>query len=219
VSNFNRFAEYSSGNVYYIRFKTPAGVFYKLGYTSADSVYDRFSFDGANDADYIDKVLLFTPLNDAYQVEQTLHSMHSHERSFGKYAAIDGLPLSRNGQSELYHKDILGLDPDSSKRKSFLESFRTINFHEKVVKGTHPALVVLAYPAAIALAIAVIVMIAVTYPIIWLLEREDEKNNKDIRNSKARQIKYEEKSKAERLDLIKRLVKGNQSKTKLRSVE
>jgi hypothetical protein len=101
----------TDGHVYYVRLKTPLGLFYKLGFTTLGSVAERLAYQGAGDERLIDEVLLFVYMPDGYDVETALH------RHFKARALTDGmytdpnLPLQRNGQSELYFDDILGLDP------------------------------------------------------------------------------------------------------------
>lgn len=100
------------GNLYYIRLKTEYGKFYKIGFTTARSVHDRMSYAGSLDWKYIDKVIAFVYLPDAFKVEQKLHAYLNHKVAFGKYSADPEFPLSGNGQSELYVEDVLGLDPE-----------------------------------------------------------------------------------------------------------
>lgn len=100
------------GNLYYIRLDTEYGKFYKIGFTTARSVYDRMSYAGSLDWKYIDKVIVFVYLTDAFKVEQKLHTYLNHKKAFGKYSADPEFPLSGNGQSELYTEDVLGLDSE-----------------------------------------------------------------------------------------------------------
>ena len=100
------------GNLYYVRLNTEYGKFYKIGFTTLESVHARMSYSGSTDWKYIDEVLMFIYLPDAFEVEQTLHSYLDEKRTFGKYSANSAFPLSKNGQSELYTEDVLGLDPE-----------------------------------------------------------------------------------------------------------
>lgn len=107
--NQNR-PERTSGHVYYVRLKTEKGAFYKLGFTSLNSVEARLSRSNNGDEKLIDKVLLFSYHKNAYDLEQRLHSHFFKKRVFGQYGGYDSGPLHNNGQSELYVEDILGLD-------------------------------------------------------------------------------------------------------------
>lgn len=100
-----------------MRLNTDCGVFYKLGFTTLESVEARMSYGGSNDWRYIDKVFLFLNLSDAYEVEQKLHSCLSSKKAFGRYSAAKDFPLSKNGQTELYIEDVLGLDPEYSENQ------------------------------------------------------------------------------------------------------
>jgi hypothetical protein len=99
-----------SGNLYYVRLKTPNGTYYKLGFTKRDTVEERLGFQGNSDKNLIDKVFLFAFRQDAFDVEQRLHSHFLKDRLFGKFGDFPHAPLYKNGQSELYAVDILGLD-------------------------------------------------------------------------------------------------------------
>ena len=103
-----------SGHLYYVRLKTDVGIFYKIGFTTASSVKARFDYAGSRDSKYIDEVLLFTHSNKAYEVEQSLHSCLYDKKAFEEYSANEHFPLSRNGQTELYIEDVLGLDSEYS---------------------------------------------------------------------------------------------------------
>lgn len=98
------------GNLYYVRLNTEYGVFYKLGFTTFGSVKARMSYKGSTDWQYIDKVLMFKNLPDAFEVEQKLHAYLDKKRAFAEYSANQALPLYRNGQTELYIEDVLHLD-------------------------------------------------------------------------------------------------------------
>lgn len=112
------------GHVYYVRLKTPIGVFYKLGFTKQKSVRDRFSYGGSDNAKLIDKELCMVYLADGYDVEQALHSHFAKRRAF--HSTKHGFPLAGSGQSELYFVDVLGMDPDYSALKRWATSFRVL---------------------------------------------------------------------------------------------
>ena len=97
----------SSGHLYYVRLKTELGIFYKLGFTTMGSVQQRLGFKGSNDDDLIEQVLLFIYLDNAYEVEQLLHNHFHGDIAFP--LPDEKMPFFKNGQSELYIKDILGL--------------------------------------------------------------------------------------------------------------
>lgn len=103
----------SCGNLYYIRLKTSFGLMYKLGYTSMESVEARLAFNGTGDEKFIDKILFFLSFDDAYDIELTLHEYFAAKSFFRNYQDID-MPLSGNGQTELYLEDILSLDNEYS---------------------------------------------------------------------------------------------------------
>lgn len=100
------------GNLYYVRLRTPQGIFYKLGYTNLESVESRLRYQGKGDEKYIDKVLLFMYRSNAYNIEQLLHHHFRKKRAFGKFSADPSFPLSKNGQTELYVEDVMELDED-----------------------------------------------------------------------------------------------------------
>lgn len=104
-----------SGHLYYVRLNTPIGVLYKLGYTKLGSVEERLAFKGLGEQKMIDQVLCFVYLPDAYDVERLLHGNFSSQLAFGKFSAIEEMPLFRNGQSELYCEDVLEFDDEFSK--------------------------------------------------------------------------------------------------------
>lgn len=98
------------GHLYYVRLNTPLGKFYKIGFTTMKSVNDRLAFQGTGDEKYIDEVLYFNFRLGALSLEQSLHSYFAEKAAFHKYSAYADLPLSKNGQSELYYEDVLELD-------------------------------------------------------------------------------------------------------------
>lgn len=104
----------ANGYIYYIRLKTSVGYFYKLGFTTLDSVAKRLAYQGLGDEKLLDKTLLFVYLNDAFDVESTLHAHFKGRAAFCGFTPAKHWPLYGNGQSELYVDDILGLDKDYS---------------------------------------------------------------------------------------------------------
>jgi hypothetical protein len=122
--------EFNDGYVYYIRFKTPKGIFYKIGFTTMDSVELRFSYGGSENYKMIDKVFMYKYSLDAYEYEQLLHSNLRADRAYKGYGLATLFshpsehPLFRNGQSELYREDVLGLDPEYKRPFSFGNIFK-----------------------------------------------------------------------------------------------
>ena len=108
---FNR-PKNSSGHVYYVRLKTPEGIYYKLGFTSKTSLAERLSYGNSGDEKLIDREFFFTYRDDAWDVEQTLLEHFDRHRAFGKYSKDPTKPLCGRGQTELFNGDILGLDED-----------------------------------------------------------------------------------------------------------
>lgn len=100
----------TAGNLYYVRLKTKVGIMYKLGFTALPSVEKRFSFQGNGDEALIDEVLLFVYADDAFWLEETLHRYFKSKKAFGEFSARQDMPFYKNGQSELYCEDILGID-------------------------------------------------------------------------------------------------------------
>jgi len=88
---------------------------YKLGFTKLASVESRLAYSGDGSEALIDRVLVFMPLDDAFDVECQLHSHFSDKRAFNRLGDDPMMPLFKNGQSELYIEDVLGVDPDYSK--------------------------------------------------------------------------------------------------------
>lgn len=112
ISRWFRRPSDPSGNVYYVRLKTPQGVFYKLGYTSKPTLEARMAYAGAGDERLIDRQLLFSFRRDAWDVEQTLLDHFDKHRAFGKFSNDPKMPLAGRGQSELFKRDILGIDDE-----------------------------------------------------------------------------------------------------------
>lgn len=122
------------GNLYYVKLNTECGILYKLGFTTLESVEARMSYGGSDDWRYIDKVLMFTYLPDAFEVEQKLHSCLDKKKAFEKYSANKDFPLSKNGQTELYIEDVLGLDPYFSENQK-IETTRKLKDKKLFVAG------------------------------------------------------------------------------------
>lgn len=121
------------GHVYYARLKTPQGTFYKLGYTSKSTLVERMSYGNSGDEKLIDHQFFFTFRKDAWNVEQTLLEYFDRHRVFGKFSNDPKLPLSGRGQSELFARDVLGLDedlykePDEDTRKAIKQDLDDSN--------------------------------------------------------------------------------------------
>lgn len=101
-----------AGHIYYVKLLTSQGVFYKMGFTSKDSVRERFAYGDHGDEGLIERELLFTYRKDAWDVEQTLLDHFDKYRAFGKFSSDPEKPLFRRGQSELFSFDVLGLDEE-----------------------------------------------------------------------------------------------------------
>ena len=111
VYRFFRRPRQSAGNVYYAKLNTSHGAFYKIGFTTKSTLHERMAYNGAGDEKLIDKVLFFTPHTNAWDVEQTLLDHFGKQRAF-KRGNDPTKPLYKNGQSELFASDILGLDAE-----------------------------------------------------------------------------------------------------------
>lgn len=157
-----------AGNLYYIKLKTKFGPFYKLGFTKASSVVERFSYGESTNYKLIDKVLLFVPLDDGFDIESRLHSHFKIKKSFGMFSAIPNMPLYRDGQSELYYKDILGLDERYSRIKHFL-TWLAVTFHAGKVeyKSGLVAIVLMILTLTFSLILVAIIYLF-TWPLEWL---------------------------------------------------
>lgn len=107
-----------SGHLYYVRLKTEAGTFYKIGFTSMNSVVARMAYKGEGHEKLIDKILLFHYFDDGFSVEQRFHQALRSQRMFDQFSAVSYLPLAGNGQSELYAEDVLRLDPEFTQEQS-----------------------------------------------------------------------------------------------------
>lgn len=115
ISRWFRRPKNPEGHVYYARLKTSIGIFYKIGFTSKSTLTERMAFGGFGDEKLIDYELFFTFRDDAWDVEQTLLEHFDKERAFGKYSNDPEKPLCNRGQSELFNRDILGLDEECYK--------------------------------------------------------------------------------------------------------
>tara|TARA_R110001592_G_scaffold159594_2_gene391207 strand:+ start:2594 stop:3199 length:606 start_codon:yes stop_codon:yes gene_type:complete len=124
-----------AGHVYYVRLKTPIGVYYKLGFTSKPSLVERLAYDGCGDEKLIDHEFFFTYRDDAWDTEQTLLEHFNKQRAFGKYSKDPSKPLCGRGQSELFAYDILGLDDDLYPRLTEKESELLKNDTERQTGG------------------------------------------------------------------------------------
>lgn len=99
----------SSGNIYYLRLEYFNSVgdivtLYKIGYTSR-TVAHRITTIGIPSCIIVTVVssVSFGKLLDCYNIEQLLHNEYVRYR-------YRGVKLLENGNSELYVKDVLGLD-------------------------------------------------------------------------------------------------------------
>lgn len=81
---------------------------YKIGFTTLKSAHERLAYQGNGHEKYIDKVLFFVYLEDAWDTEQTLHKCFSGKAIFCGWK--ESMPLFGNGQSELYRHDVLAKD-------------------------------------------------------------------------------------------------------------
>lgn len=117
------------GYVYYVRLRTNKGVFYKIGFTTMESLEKRFSYKGSENYKLIDKIFLYKYFIYAYDIEQLLHDHLRNENAYSKYKLanlfrdLSAHPLFRDGQTELYKEDVLGLDPDYQRPFSLFNLF------------------------------------------------------------------------------------------------
>lgn len=132
----------ASGYLYYVRLSTELGMLYKIGFTTFGSVQERLGYKGGRDDDLVDKVLLFKRMTDAADWEALLHRVFRKKRAF--YSDSEYLPLFRNGQSELYYEDVLGLDGDmedvaaGSTEARRQEAYNYISFQHDKKMGRTP---------------------------------------------------------------------------------
>lgn len=99
----------STGKIYYLRLEYFNSVgdivtLYKIGYTSR-TVAHRITTIGFPSCVIVTIItsVSYSKLVDCYNIEQLLHQEHSRYR-------YRGVKLLENGNSELYVKDVLGLD-------------------------------------------------------------------------------------------------------------
>lgn len=109
VSRFFRRPRQSAGNVYCAKLETLQGTFYKIGFTTKPTLHERMAYNGQGNEKLIKQVLLFSYHANAWDIEQTLLDHFSKHRAFKKGNA-PSKPLYKNGQSELFATDVLGLD-------------------------------------------------------------------------------------------------------------
>jgi hypothetical protein len=102
------------GNLYYVRLKTDFGVFYKVGFTTMQSLEARLAYQGNGHELLIDKIILFTWRANGALEEDLIHRFFEPVRTFDAYGSYVDFPLYQNGQYELYTDDVLGLDPSFS---------------------------------------------------------------------------------------------------------
>lgn len=175
-----------AGNLYYIKLKTEFGPFYKLGFTKASSVAERFSYGDSTNHELIEKVLLFVPLDDGFDVEARLHNHFRIKKSFGMFSAIPNMPLYRDGQSELYYKDILGLDGKYSRIKHLLTWLRVM-YHSGKTEYSSGLLAIVVMILTLTFTLA---LVALIFPFTWLVDwiNSDGKHDSPTKRNK-RQLK------------------------------
>jgi hypothetical protein len=149
-------------------------------------VLQRFSYGELTNHELIEKELLFVPLDDGFDVETRLHDHFSAKKSFGMFSSIPDMPLYRDGQSELYYEDILGLDENFSRIKHLFTWLR-VTYHagKKEYKSGLIALVVMAVMTVLCLAILMLI-----FPFGWLADwlGSEEKGESHAKQNK-RQLK------------------------------
>lgn len=107
----------NAGHLYYVRVRSRFGPLYKIGFTKSASVAHRFTFKNNGDEKLLDAQFLFAYHDDAFGMEERLHTHFSSKKAFGNFASHVHLPLYQNGQSELYPVDVLGIDPEYTERQ------------------------------------------------------------------------------------------------------
>jgi len=123
--------EDGEGYVYYIKLRTNQGIFYKIGFTTMESVDERFSYGGSENYKLIEKVLLYKYSLYAHQIEGLLHLLFYDYRAYKRHSLanlfrdLSDHPLFKDGQSELYRHDVLGLDSDTRGFFGFTGSNKT----------------------------------------------------------------------------------------------
>lgn len=100
--------EVRAGHLYYLRLNTVVGNMYKLGFTTLSSPQERLAYQGKGHEKQIETVLCFVYLNNAWDIEQELHTLFKRKALF--HGGHEQMPLYENGQSELYRDDVLGMD-------------------------------------------------------------------------------------------------------------
>ncbi|QSX32099.1 hypothetical protein JYB87_09890 [Shewanella avicenniae] len=95
------------------------------------------SYGGSEDWKYIDKVLLFLNLSDAFNIEQSLHSCLDSKKAFGRFSASKDFPLCKNGQSELYIEDVLTLDSEYSEQQKQETLYKIKDKRLSILGKTH----------------------------------------------------------------------------------
>lgn len=127
--------ERPDGNLYYARLNTDFGLMYKIGVTSLPTLKGRLEFEGPLEGVTIERVFLFSYRANASEIEHKLHSAcFSNLRLFAEHSSPN-YPLWRNGQSELYAYDVLGLDPyfrDAQKEETSLR----LEFEREGLRGS-----------------------------------------------------------------------------------
>ena len=96
-----------SGILYYVRFESRTHVYWKIGITN-NTINERFSAKDLKNIKAI-KVWQYARTLNAYKREQSILKKFSEFLYKGKEE-----PLSRGGNSELFTRDVLGLDKDYS---------------------------------------------------------------------------------------------------------
>lgn len=110
ISRWFRRPRTSSGYVYYIKLKVEGVDYYKLGFTTKNSIQERFSYSGHGDEKLVDTVFFFTYCKNAWDIEQKLLDEFKNHKAFKKYSNDASKPLPGRGQTELFRQDVLGLD-------------------------------------------------------------------------------------------------------------
>jgi hypothetical protein len=121
----------TEGYVYYARFNTNKGKFYKIGFTKMKTIEKRFSYNGSENYKLIDEVFMYKYSLYAYEIEHMFHSVLSWEQTYGYHSIrkyfldLSKHPLFGDGQTELYKEDVLGLDPQYKRPLNLINLFRS----------------------------------------------------------------------------------------------
>jgi hypothetical protein len=121
----------SEGYCYYIKLKTNKGTFYKIGFTTKESIEERFSYGGSDNYKLISKVLMYKYSLYAYDIEQLLHNCLQKHKVYNKDSFLNIFkdlslhPFFNDGQTELYKYDVLGLDSDDTTLFGFIRRNKT----------------------------------------------------------------------------------------------